>query len=572
MEFNIRITGAAGQGMQTAADLLGRTLLRAGLHVFIHQDIESRIRGGINFSQLRCADRPVHAPVEHVDLLVALSPESLRTHAPAVSAGGMIFSTTPVEPADCPRCAPFFLSEIAKKAGNDKTVSTVAAAVAACAMDLPAALLDALVDERFGASEKLVDVNRRALQLTREAMQEAGLTGRLSLPAGSEVPAGATTDRLFVSGAASVALGALAGGCTFMAAYPMSPSTGIMTTLSELTHDCGVWVEQAEDEIAAINMVAGASYAGARSLTASSGGGFALMTEGVSLLGMIECPAVIVIAQRPGPATGLPTRTAQGDLRLALNAGHGRFARVILAPRTVSEAYSLTARAFDLAERYQIPVFVLTDQILQDCQTIIDRPAVSPVTRHVLTAEQAGTLPSYERYALTDDGISPMALPGRSRHLVCVDSDEHDPSGHLIEDAAGSAAMAAKRLRKIATVDAAAPLPECTTHDPALPLVVSWGTTSPVVEEALDALNSNGPRFNHMQVTQLWPLPDLKAIPAFSACSRLILVEHSVGDGLDGVLAQTQLRGVDAFIGKLDGRPFTVEELTTRIGKEEHHG
>jgi len=245
---------------------------------------------------------------------------------------------------------------------------------------------------------------------------------------------------------------------------------------------------------------------------------------------------------------------------------------VILAPRTVSEAYALTARAFDLAERYQIPVFVLTDQILQDCQTIIDRPDVPPVTRHVLTPEQAAALPFYERYAQTGDGISPMALPGQSRHVVCVDSDEHDPAGHLIEDAAGSAAMAAKRLRRIATVDAAAPLPECTSHDPALPLVVSWGTTAPVVVEALDALNAGSPRFNHLQVTQLWPLPDLRAIPAFAACSRLILVEHSVGDGLDGVLAQTQLRGVDAFIGKLDGRPFTVEELTARIGKEDHHG
>ncbi len=570
MEFNIRITGAAGQGMQTSADLLGKALLRAGLHVFIHQDIESRIRGGVNFSQLRCADHPVFAPVEKVDVLVSLSPGSLRAFAASVARGGLVFSASPVEMSDCPRCAPFFLSELAKKAGNDKTVSTVAAAVAAGALGLPDAIMDALVDERFASSEKVLEVNRRALQLTREAMNDAALTGRFPLSAGPLPPG--TPDRLFVSGAASVALGALAGGCTFMAAYPMSPATGIMTTLSELTHDCGVWVEQAEDEIAAINMVAGASYAGARSLTASSGGGFALMTEGISLLGMIECPAVIVIAQRPGPATGLPTRTAQGDLRLALNAGHGRFARVILAPRTVSEAFDFTARAFDLAERYQLPVFVLTDQILQDCQTIIDRPAVTPVTRHILTAGQSTALPAYERYALTEDGISPMALPGGSRHLVCVDSDEHDPRGHLIEDAAGSAAMAAKRLRKIATVDAAAPMPGCTAHAPSLPLVISWGSTSPVVEEALTVLNAEAPRFNHLQVTQLWPLPDLRSIPAFAACSRLILVEHSAGDGLDGVLAQTQLRGVDAFIGKLDGRPFTVEELTERIGKEEHHG
>ncbi len=566
MDINLRITGAAGQGMQTAADLVGKALARAGLHVFIHQDIESRIRGGVNFSQLRCADHPVHGPRDRVDVLIALSEPGLRAFAPAVAEGGLIFSTVPVEAAGCPRCAPFFLSELAKAAGNEKTVSTVAAAVAASVLGLPGSLLDGLVEERFGASEKLAEVNRRAVALSRGAMDAAGLAGRFALPAAD--PA----DRLFLSGANAVALGALAGGCTFMAAYPMSPSTGIMTTLSELTHECGCWVEQAEDEIAAINMVAGASYAGARSMTASSGGGFALMTEGVSLLGMIECPAVIVIAQRPGPATGLPTRTAQGDLRLAVNAGHGRFARVVLAPRTIPEAYDLTARAFDLAERWQLPVFVLTDQLLQDGQTIIDRPSVPEAKRHVLDAAQVAALDAYERYAYTEDGVSPMALPGQSRHLVCVDSDEHDPRGHLIEDAPTSLAMCEKRLRKLATVEAAAPLPDCPAADPALPLVVSWGSTAPVVGEALAALNAGGPRFNHLQLTQLWPLPDLRRIPAFARCARLILVEHSAGDGLDGLLAQTQLRAPDRCIFKLDGRPFTVEELITRLGEEDHHG
>jgi len=566
MDINLRITGAAGQGMQTAADLVGKALARAGLHVFIHQDIESRIRGGINFSQLRCADHPVYAPRDGVDVLISLSEPSLRAYAPSVGEGGLVFSTVPVETAGCPRCAPFFLSDLARAAGNEKTVSTVAAAVAASVLGLPEGLLDALVEERFGASEKLAEVNRQALALARGAMNDAGLAGRFTLPIS---PA---TDRLFVSGANAVALGALAGGCTFMAAYPMSPATGIMTTLSELTHEAGCWVEQAEDEIAAINMVAGASYAGARSMTATSGGGFALMTEGVSLLGMIECPAVIVIAQRPGPATGLPTRTAQGDLRLALHAGHGHFARVILAPRTIAEAFELTARAFDLAERWQIPVFVLTDQLLQDSQTLIDRPGVEPVRRHVLAAAEAAALPAYERYAYTDDGVSPMALPGTSRHLVCVDSDEHDPRGHLIEDAPTSRAMCEKRLRKLDTVAAAAPPPECTAHDPALPLVVSWGSTSAVVTEALAAIEAAGPRFNHLQLTQLWPLPDLRTLPAFRDAARLILVEHSAGDGLDGLLAQTQLRAPDRCLYKLDGRPFTVEELTARLAEEVSHG
>lgn len=564
MDVSIRIAGAAGQGMQTAAEILGRTLSAAGLHTFIHQDIESRIRGGINFSQLRVSDAPAAAPAAHVDVLLAFTPESLRAFAPQVPGGGRVFSATPVEGT---ATETIYLDEIARQAENAKTVSTVAAAIAAGLLDIPESLVLDVLGRRFSGA--VLEANRRAALLSYQALREHGIAGTLRMNPAPGVPG----KRLFVSGAQAVALGALAGGCTFMAAYPMSPATGIMSFLAEVTHDCGIWVEQAEDEIAAINMVAGASYAGARAMTATSGGGFALMTEGVSLLGMIECPAVIVVAQRPGPATGLPTRTAQGDLRLVLHAGHGRFARAILAPRTIAEAFDVTAHAFDLAERFQIPVFVLTDQLLQDAQTIVQPWNIPDVTRHVLWGEEAEKLEHYERYAITGDGISPMVLPGTSRHLVVVDSDEHDTVGHLTEDAAMAAAMAEKRLRRIGTLAAHAKLPECTANDPSLPLVISWGSSAPAAAEAIARIEAEAgkPLCNHMQFVQLWPLPDLSRLPAFVSASRRVVVEHGAGDGIDGLLAQTQRVHTDAVIGKTDGRPFTVEELADRIRREVTH-
>lgn len=565
MDVSIRIAGAAGQGMQTAAEMLGRTLAKAGLYVFVHQDIESRIRGGINFSQLRVSNVPVAAPVSQVDVLLAFTPESLQAFVGQVTTGGYVFCAKPVE--GCPTL-PVYLDDIARQVGNKKTISTVAAAISACLLGVDKTVMQNVLQRRF--SGEVFEANRQAVHLAYENVRNQALESALRITPASSIAQG----RLFVAGAQSVALGALAGGCTFLAAYPMSPATGIMSVLAEVTHDCGIWVEQTEDEIAAINMVAGASYAGARAMTATSGGGFALMTEGVSLLGMIECPAVIVVAQRPGPATGLPTRTAQGDLRFVLHAGHGRFARAILAPRTIAEAFHLTAHAFDLAERFQIPVFVLTDQLLQDAQTIVDPWSIPPVQRYVLSGQEAEKLEQYERYALTDDGISPMVLPGTSRHFVVVDSDEHDTNGHLTEDAAISEAMAAKRLRKIATVATHAQFPECSNHDPHLPLVISWGSSSPIVEEAIALLSAEAktPVCNHMQFVQLWPLPDLFQLPVFAKATRRVVVEHSAGDGIDGLLAQTQQTRPNAIINKINGRPFTVEELAERIRKEVYHG
>ena len=253
---------------------------------------------------------------------------------------------------------------------------------------------------------------------------------------------------MLINGNQAIGLGALLSGCKFFAAYPMTPATSIMNYLAEKAGEYGIIVEQAEDEIAAINMALGASFGGVRAMTATSGGGFALMNEGLSLAGMTETPIVIAEAQRPGPATGLPTRTEQGDLFFVIHGGHGEFPRVVLAPGTPEQAFHLTNKAFHLSEKYQIPVIVLSDQYLGDSEWTF--PGFDPDRLHYedfrLRGPALNALASYKRYAQSDNGVSPLAVPGVSRHLVAVDSDEHDEDGHIIEDSRTRISMVEKRL------------------------------------------------------------------------------------------------------------------------------
>jgi len=554
--LNIRIAGAAGQGVQTASDLVGRAAARQGLHASCVNDAESRIRGGLNFNQLRLSQVPAAGVSERIDVLLALNEQALRAYGPNTSQDGVVIGPSAASTAG------LGLVSIARKAGNEKAASTASAACACALAGIEGKTLDELIMERFGDR---ADVNLEVARLVRQDVEKMDAAGRLSSPR----PGTEDSGRLWLAGHQAIALGAVAGGASFYAGYPMSPSTGIMVNLARWSRSAGLHVEQAEDEVAAISMVAGASYAGARAMTATSGGGFCLMTEGVSLLGMIECGAVIVIAGRPGPATGLPTRAAQGDLLLALHAGHGAFPRVILAPRDIPDGIELTARAFDIAERFQVPVLILTDQLLQDGRITSPMPALEglPRRRHLSGHEKLEALDEYRRYRLTEDGISPQAAPGVSRHVVVVDSDEHDQWGHITESAAVAAAMADKRRRKAATVAAAGPLePERPDGDPErMPLVASWGSSYHTLIEAREMMG--GDVFAHLHLRQLWPLAGRGLEQLVKKTPKLVVVESAQEGGLEVLLRRVCLRRPEAFIGKDDGRPFSVEELAHRLGE-----
>ncbi|HUW65053.1 MAG TPA: 2-oxoacid:acceptor oxidoreductase subunit alpha [Spirochaetia bacterium] len=546
-ELNLKLGGEAGQGLQSIGLLLGKLYARAGYYVFTNQDNESLIRGGHNFYQLRVASRPVFTMGEAIDLLVDMDGESRRIHAGEIAPGGLaLVDGTSAGPGE----AAVPLAEIARQSGgHDIFRNTVAAGAIAGLTGQDFDALASLLTETFAADPDTRETN---LRCAREGYQAARATGRSLVPAPPTHPG----KRPFVNGHEALSLGALAAGCKFMAAYPMSPSTLIITYLAGQADAFGLVVEQAEDEIAAINMALGASYAGVRAMTATSGGGFALMVEGLSLAGMLELPVVVVIAQRPGPATGLPTRTEQGDLLFAVHAGHGEFPRFVLAPATAAEAFTIAPRAFDLAERFQVPVIILTDQHLAESYLTPEPFDFSRVT--VTGYRLTGAAAPYRRYGPGPLGVSPLAVPG-TVDAVVVDSDEHDAEGHIVEDAATRKAMVAKRLAKFpAMLDALNP-PLRQGPPAAADVLLGWGSSWGALCEAGEKLNQAGTPVEVWGLQEVWPLNPKHFTPL--AGRRVTVVESNATGQMARLLTGWAGVQVTAGINRYDGRPLSARYI-----------
>ncbi len=437
---NVLIGGEAGQGIQTVGLVLTRAAARLGFQVTATQSYQSRIRGGHNTFAVRLTEKPTYAGVEEVDVLVCMNRETRELHLNELAEEGISLADEAEGEGGRQLSVP--MRRIAKEAGGALYANAAAAGAAWAVLGLPADKLTEVLVELAGKSEEAARSNEKAARAGY-----AAVSGR-ALHALRFSPPPADPRRILLSGNEAIALGAVAAGLQAYFAYPMSPATGIMNYLASHGRDFGVVVEQAEDEIAALNMAIGASFAGARAMVGTSGGGFALMVEALSLAGMTETPVVIIDAQRPGPATGLPTRTEQADLEFVLSAGHGEFPRLVLAPRTAEECFWATVRAFNLAEKYQVPAIILTDQFLADTRRTVDRFDLSKVDveRHVL-AELPDAV-AYRRHEVTESGVSPRALPGMTPALVVTDSDEHTEDGHLTEDLSARIRQVEKRLRK----------------------------------------------------------------------------------------------------------------------------
>lgn len=371
---------------------------------------------------------------------------------------------------------------------------------------------------------------------------------------------------MLISGIEGIALGAIAAGCKFYSAYPMTPSTGIMNYLAAKEKEYGIIVEQAEDEIAAINMALGASFAGARAMTGTAGGGFALMVEGISLAGMTETPVVIALGQRPAPATGLPTRTEQGDLLFAIHAAHGEFPRVVFAPGTPEQAFSLMNRAFDLAEKFQIPAFVIFDQYLADTEWTYDRFDISKiqVTDYRIRGDAFMRLEQYKRHAFTETGVSDFGVPGDSTNLVVTDSDEHDEEGHIVEDGETRMKMVEKRLLKkmpLIRKEIAAPL-LYGSKDPDI-IFLCWGSLYGVVREAVDILTKDM-NVAMLHFSEIYPFPETNGFDYLALLNNtrnvINIEQNATGQFARLLRAETGYRCIHT-INKYDGRPFTVEKL-----------
>ncbi len=559
VDLNILIGGAAGQGVHSITGPLAKTLMRQGCWVLTAQSYESRIRGGHLFNTVRLADQRLSSTREGVDLLIALNQETADRHRPEVlSQGFLIYDASEVQkvPGDIPSLA--LSPDILLSGESGKAEIAVNAGACGAALGLlraPLAPMLALLKEAFGdKGAEVVEWNVQAA--TRGYEQGAAQAFGFSL-AGIQPPA---APRLLISGHEAMALGALAGGLQFISGYPMTPWTSLLNAVAQRAARYHVVVEQAEDEIAAINLAIGASYAGVRSLTGTSGGGFCLMTEALSLAAMTETPLVLVVAGRPGPSTGLPTRTEQGDLSFVLSAGQGDAPRAVLAPGTPAQGYALTAKALNWADRYQLPVFLLTDQYFADTQ-LTHLPGEFPevqVDRAVTTGPASGV---YERYAYTGSGVSPRRLPGFGPELVVADSDEHTPDGHLTEDLAVRVKMHDKRLRKLQTM-----VPEMggitSAGDPDAPLtLMCWGSSLGPVQEAVALLNADQTPARLVHLSELWPFPQEAVAAALKGSKKLVLVEMNASGQLNRLLRQETGVQADHLVLKYDGAPFTPEYI-----------
>jgi 2-oxoglutarate ferredoxin oxidoreductase subunit alpha len=561
-DIAIVLCGQAGQGIQTIEYVLTRVLKLAGYNVFSTKEYMSRVRGGTNSTEIRVSSKPVKAVVNRIDVLIPLDKDAIQHVQKRISPETIILAETEnfggvSERSSCV-CIDVPFNKIATDIGDKIYSNIVAVGVVAGILEVDLRLMNDYIRKYFSSkSGDVVNKNIEAAKAGHKLGCDLVDSGKVEILV---KPDAGIKDQILLSGAESVALGAIAGGCNFISSYPMSPSTAVLVFLSQHAKEFGIIAEQAEDEIAAINMAVGAWYAGARAMVTTSGGGFALMVEGLSLAAMLESPIVIHLGQRPGPATGLPTRTEQGDLELVLYAGHGEFPRIILAPGTLEEAFSLTAKAFNLADKYQVPVFVLTDQYFLDSYYNTAGFSLSDIKAEKYIVK---TGKDYRRYELTKNGISPRGIPGDGQGFVCVDSDEHDVQGHITEDLELRVKMVGKRLKKGGALVKDAILPQLVGPKDYKTLVLCWGSTYHIVDEAVKNLNRDDVAFLHFK--QVHPLLEKTADYLEKAEKTIVVENNATGQFAKQIKLHTGI-DVDEKVLKYNGLSFTVEELVKKLG------
>ncbi|MFA6695929.1 MAG: 2-oxoacid:acceptor oxidoreductase subunit alpha [Sphaerochaeta sp.] len=553
--YSIVLSAEAGQGLQTIESLFISLLQKSGYHAFIAKELMSRVRGGNNTSEIRIAPKPVQAFVGRIDVLIVLSKDGLDRLLDRIDGDTLIIGEEDyitAQKTDA-RLYAVNVKEQMEKLRSQLYTNTFFIGVLSTLFSCDESIAHSLLSEQFSRKgEDIVKNNIKAFDFGKGAAEKSDY--HFSVKRDETV-----TTMKAIKGFETIGIGALSGGCNFLASYPMSPATSVMVYLASHERSHSVLVEQAEDEIAAINMALGAWYAGARAMVTTSGGGFALMSEGISLSGITETPVVVHLAQRPGPGTGLPTRTEQGDLNLALYSGHGDFPRVILAPGTWEDGVLLTHKAFEIADAYQIPVFVLTDQYYLDGEGIMEKVDFSKLerTNHVVRSES-----TYKRYKITDSGISERAIPGQGKGFVCVDSDEHTEDGRITESAAVRQTMMDKRMRKLSAYQDIEP--RIIGDENSDTLVVGWGSTYGAIEEAVENLDDDSLAFAFFP--QVYPLPS-STKEILEKAKHLILVENNASAQFGQLIRRELGITFDTTILQYNGSPFSVEQLVERIGE-----
>lgn len=551
MDYSILVGGEAGQGMDTFAHILERTLKRLGFYVFKHNDYMSRVRGGHNFMQVRFSNVPIYTYSSKVDIVFALNDETVELHKSKLKDEGIIVCDNDIGKDEDVLHLP--LIDISKEVKDRRVYTTAGLGAILKYFGLPVDRAESVLRDEF--KESAAESNIKALKKGYEVIES-----KYNLEPSKD-------ENIIINGNQAVGLGAIAAGCKFYCGYPMTPSSGVLEYISSKSREMEIMVDQVEDEVAALNMALGASYAGVRAMTGSSGGGFALMVEALSLAGIIETPVVVINVQRPGPATGFPTRTEQADLRFMIHAGHGEFPRMIIALRDPEDAFYQTARAFNLAEKYQIPVLLMSDQHLADYTRTMKPFDFSKINieRHISGAE-AVTDEEYKRYKYTGNGISPRLIPGKvPGQVVLVDSDEHDERGNITESAETRINMVNKRLKKFEALKEEVEEPWLIGTVEPENLIVCWGSTYGAVREAVERLNGEGVSVGALVYGDIWPLPTKRLLEMNKYAKKIIDIEQNATGQLDSLIREEALIKCSHKVLKYDGRPFSGDEIYERL-------
>lgn len=554
-KISIVLAGEAGQGIQSIEGIIVTVLKKDGYNIFATKEYMSRVRGGVNSTTIIVAESNIDAYYENMDIFIPLSDEAIKRYEKRIKQNTTILADN--TQVHHPKITNLPIQHLASELGNVIFSNTIAAGVILGIFDASQELIDNFIKNLFQKKgEEIVNKNLEAVKMGYNIGKELKNNKVIDI----NISKTGDKNSFLINGADAIAIGALAGGCNACFAYPMTPSTSVFTNMASYSKNYNIAVEQVEDEIGVINMALGCWYAGGRALVTTSGGGFALMTEGLSLAGMTETPVVIHLAQRPGPATGLPTRTEQGDLNLALYAGHGVFPRIILSPGDLKQAFELSALAFNLADKFQIPVFILSDQYFVDTYyniPIFDVDGIKTENHIVETTKD------YKRYKITDDGISPRGIPGYGEGLVAVDSDEHDEEGRITEDLDGiSLEMKNKRLKKFKTVEDVALPPILYGKEDYKKLIICWGSTLNIVLEAVKNIANSEIAVLFFQ--QVYPLHK-STIDFLNKAKNIIAIENnSTGQFADLIKKITGFE-IKNKILKYNGLQFSAEELIQKL-------
>ncbi len=547
------ISGEAGQGLATIEEFLVEGLSKQ-YYVFSSKEVMSRVRGGNNTFQLRISNEPIYAITHKIDYLFLLNDHSFYRLPKRLNDTTVVFGEEKyVSDQEMQENKLTFenleLTKLAKEAGSRLFANTILFGYIAGMTSLDVEIGHQLIHDKFiSKSEKIVSDNQGAFDVGYKLGEEYKAPKKIKKPA-------SLADFKIMDGNTSLGYGLLGGGVDYISSYPMSPGTAILSFLSARTQEFGVLAEQAEDEIAALNMAIGAWYAGARGMITTSGGGFALMSEAVSLAGITETPVVMHVAQRPGPATGLPTRTEQGDLNLAVYAGHGEFPRIVLAPGSLEDGLKLGQVAFWLADKYQVPVFLLTDQYwLESNRQIMPEPLSEQYLERFIVESDT----EYKRYKLTESGLTPRAIPGYGKGFVKVDSDEHDESGQITEDFDVRVQMQDKRMKRREMLLEDYQEAALFGNKGFKQLVVGWGSTYGVLREFVESTEKKDVAY--LYIRQPYPLSDtLKKY--FDQAENVVVVENNYTGQLANILNLELDVKADHKINKYNGEPFFIDEI-----------